>query len=240
MNKGFTFIEIKTTGFNPVLDKICYISLTQFDTLMRARKSFSSWINPEVRLSSGASKFFDITNKELQEYPTFSEIASIIYPLIKDNTLGSFSKEVDVIEFLREELFMCDIQLKYLKKDFIVVKDLEEVINKRDVKTLHYKYTGKKTEDKEDYTKEIGEIFKYQCDMLYDDYKTFKYSKYIKNDMVEFTDKLLYEVDGILYLNFGKFKDTDVKRLPKHYITWIMDSDFPVVVKTKINEYLEK
>jgi hypothetical protein len=134
---------------------------------------------------------------------------------------------------------MAGIRFKYLKRDFILVKDLENTIYKRDVESLYYKYLGKKIKPDDFYVKIVGEIFKEQCKVLGETPETFEYSKIVRKKHLELMDKYIYEVDGIIYLNFGKHIDKDLKEVPKSYMEWILDGDFPETVKDTIKQYLK-
>lgn len=234
----YTFIEIKTTGFNPVLDKICFLSVTEFSKELKPLRSYSTWINPEVNISEAVSKFLGITNQDLEEFPVFSDIVDIIHPFLKGKVLGAFDDSIDTIEFLKEAFFDEDIKFKYLKRDFILVKKIEDFIHKRNLSNLYLKYTGDKMTDSSFKTKEVGEIFKKQCELIGEDPSTFQYFKNIRNERVEVIVKYLYELDSKLYFNFGKYKDKDIKTVDKNYIKWILDGDFSTELKNKIEEYL--
>ena len=58
MKEEFTFIQIITTGPNPILDRICYISLSVFNKSLNHRETYSTWVNPEKKISE----------KEFEEY----------------------------------------------------------------------------------------------------------------------------------------------------------------------------
>lgn len=238
MNKGFVFLDIVTTGYSPILNKIVYIDITQFDLDMKPKKSYNTWINPEEKVSKTFEKAFNITNKELSEYPTFDAVCDIIYSLIKDRTIGIHESKIDVVEFLKEELFNVGIDFKYKKKDLIFTKTIEDTLFERDINSLHIKYSGI-SDNKSSNSKKIGEIFKYQCEFLNTKYSEFEYSKNMKNKEIEYADKFLYEASEKLYLNFGKYKDIDIKEIRPDYIEWILESDFPTEVKNKIKEYLK-
>lgn len=237
---GYTFIEIKTTGDNPILDKIFYISLTKFGPDMRPRKSFSTYIDPELPVSERFERIHGISNEELAEFLPFKEHSETIYSFVKDNVLGTYAYDgKNVLEFIKEEFFAQGIRLKYLKKDFVVIKDLEEAMFQRDLESLYYKYTAKKLGENDIRVKAVGEIFKQQCKFLGQTTQEFDYSKFVKNKGMDLIDKYIYEAEGKVYLNFGKYQDKDVKNIPKSYIEWVLDGDFLLSVKDKIREYLK-
>lgn len=237
---GIVFIDMKTTGRNPVLDKIFYIEITQFDNNLVPKKTYTTWLNPENKLSKAQERFFGISNKEIRQFPLFEDVAKEIHKLLKNQKIGTLNKEVDVVEFLKEEFLLTGLKLDYLKRDVVVLDTLEEYIYPRDISNLYYKYTGTKVREKESYTKEMGEVLKHQMNVLKMDLETFNYKKIIDNNMQDLETRFLYQVGDILYLNFGKFKDIDVREVRKSYIDFILESDFPLTVKNKITEYLDR
>lgn len=239
MKENYVFIDIRTTGFNPILDKICYIALTKFNSELKPMRTFSTWVDPEIGMKVEAEKRLGITAEELKEFPPFRENMKIIKSFLKDATIGTFEySRYSVLEFLREEFFMEEVKFDYKKRDLIFVKEVEDAIFKRDIKNLMFKYYGKKVREKEEYTKEMGEIFKAQMELLKTTPQEFNYADFVKKDVMELIDKYLYEVDGVLYLNFGKHIDKDLKDVPKQYIEWILDADFTLQIKERIREYL--
>lgn len=238
--KGYTFIDIVTTGTNPVLDKVIQISLTSFDFDMRPRKSFSTWINPKTIVSKAILKKFEITHKELQEFPDFSGVAPHIMPFLTNRILGTFEKtNFDVIEFLKEELFFAGIDFKYNKRDFILIKEIENHIFPNTLPDLVYRYTGQKSSGKLGSTKEMGIVFKHQCELIGEDTSKFNYYKKIKNNYTDYTERYLKEENGVLSFNFGRHTGKDINSVKSEYINWILGADFPISVKEKIKEYLK-
>ena len=235
--KGYTVIELKTTGNNPILDKICYISISNFSLELKLRSTYTTWINPEALLTKGMSKFLGVTSSDLLKFPKFSEVFSIVDSYLVGNNLVSFNKNIDIIEFLKEAYYDEDKKFRYEKKDFIIIQNLEEHINKRDLNTLYYKYTGNNSTIQD--TEKVGEILKYQCEILGEDLKDFNYSTFIKNDTTNYLDKYLIEKDSKLYLNFGKFTGKDIKDTQESYIEWVLENDFPTSVKEKIKNYIK-
>lgn len=239
MEKGFAFIELKTTGRNPVLDSIFYIAITTFDTNLVAKKSYSVWLNPEQPLTELSAKVNNITYEELKDYPLFTEIYPQVKELIKDRRLGSFSGAVDVLEFLREAMYDEGDTLKYDRKNFIYVKGMEDAMFRRNLDTLYYKYTAKKLNENSHRTKELGEIFKAQCEFLGADPVTFKMGSLRNVANFEVIDRYLYKDGEDVFISFGKYTNRNLKDIPQNYLKWMMEDDFPAIVKQEIENYIE-
>src|SRR5690606_29198204 len=89
----------------------------------------------------------------------------------------------------------------------------------------------------EDYTKEMGEIFKGQCKTIGVKPDDLQYHVYVPSEE-ESRSRYFKKVDGEIVLNFGKFKNTEIKKVKKTYLEWIVETDFPWEVKEIVKEYL--
>lgn len=239
MKEGFTFIQIITTGPNPILDRICYISLSVFNKSLNHRETYSTWVNPEKKISEKFETFLGISNKELKSYPKFIEIHSQIMRMIKGKTLGVFSSETKTLEFLKEELFNVGIDYKYKNSDLILVKDIEEALQGKNIEHMYFKYYDEKLPENFDYTKVIGEVFKQQCILLNKDFDKFDIKEVIIKDFYNISESYVYEKDSKLFFNFGRHKDKDVATVNKNYIEWVLYNEFPLKIKKLIVDYLK-
>ena len=237
MNTGFCFIEIKTTGLNPILDKIYYLNISSYTSDMIPKKSFEIYLNTDRKMTKFQERESGYTTREFWQMDTFKDHSDTIYKIIGSNTLCTFDAYVDVVEFLKEALFDSGIDFSYKKKDLINLKNLEENLYPRYRDSLYYKYAGKSVNQNFLMGNILSTILKAQCEILGVEPKKLNISKLTKTNYIETMEKYLYEVDGVLYLNFGKSKDIDVKKLRKDYVQWILDNDFPAGVKEKIREY---
>ena len=116
---------------------------------------------------------------------------------------------------------------------------MEEYLYKRNLENLYFKYRGQKIPVNSHSTKIMGDIYKFQCEVLNQTPETFKYSKEIKNNIAELTDKFLYNTDSEIFMNFGIHKDKNIKDVSETYLKWMVDSDFPRSVKDIIKEYIK-
>ena len=238
MKEEFTFIQIITTGPNPILDRICYISLSVFNKSLNHRETYSTWINPEKKISENFEKFLGITNQELKASPKFSEISSQVMRMIKNKKLGVFSSETKILDFIKEELFNIGIDFNYKNSDLILVKDIEEALQGKNIEHMYFKYYDTKLPENFDYTKVIGEVFKQQCILLNKDFDKFDIKEVITRDFYNISESYVYEKDNKLFFNFGRHKDKDVATVNKNYIEWVLYNEFPLKIKKLIVDYL--
>lgn len=72
------FIDLETTGTNPVADRITEIGLVEVDAEGRATQ-WSSLVNPEVAIPSFIQGLTGISNAMVKDAPTFAELAPALH-----------------------------------------------------------------------------------------------------------------------------------------------------------------
>lgn len=235
--KGYSFIEIKTTGKDPVLDRIIYIAVSVFAENMKLKKSYSTFVNPETTVSEKILRKIEVTQKGLERAPIFFDISETIWNLIEGTRICFYSPVIRVAEFLKEELFSAGYRLKLEKNSIIDMCKLEDKISGRTLKDKFFKYTGHEM----DYhlpTMAAAEVFKGQCRLLRIDPSEYSQVAKIDFPFEELQDKYL-QLDGNTYfMNFGKHYGKALESVPEDYIQWVLYEDFPHTMKQKILDYL--
>lgn len=85
MNFGkLVFVDLETTGTNPVVDRITEIGIVEVDAAGRATR-WSSLVNPEVPIPSFIQGLTGISNAMVAGAPTFAELA----PALHDRLQGA-------------------------------------------------------------------------------------------------------------------------------------------------------
>ncbi|MGB4344887.1 MAG: 3'-5' exonuclease, partial [Burkholderiaceae bacterium] len=72
------FIDLETTGANPVSDKITEIGLVEVDAQGQA-SSWSSLVNPQVSIPSFIQGLTGINNAMVQHAPLFKELSPALF-----------------------------------------------------------------------------------------------------------------------------------------------------------------
>lgn len=237
MGKGYSFVDIKTTGKDPVLDRIIYIAVSLFGENMKLKKSYSTYVNPETTVPARILKKIEVSQKGLERAPIFFDISETIWDLINGTKICFYSPGLRVAEFLKEELFSAGFRLKLEKNSVIDMCKLEDKISGRSLKDKYYKYTGQVM----DYhlpTMAAAEVFKGQCRLMRVDPSDYNEVARIDFPFEELQDKYLH-FDGKTYLmNFGKHYEKPLEEVPEDYIQWVLYEDFPHSMKQKILDYL--
>ena len=98
------FLDIETTGLSFLDgDSICEIAAIKTEK-RKIIDIFSSLINPEREVSSGAYNLHRLSNKELQKAPLFKDIASDFIKFIDDSVICAYNASFD-IGFINQQLY---------------------------------------------------------------------------------------------------------------------------------------
>ena len=108
LTKPICFFDLETTGVNVAKDKIVEISILK--VFPNGNKESKTWlVNPERPIPAETTAVHGITDEKVANEPTFKELSSSIYEMIKGCDLGGFNSNRFDIPLLAEELLRADI-----------------------------------------------------------------------------------------------------------------------------------
>ena len=238
LKKPICFFDLETTGINVATDRIVEISILK--VFPNGNKESHTWrVNPEMPIPPVVSAIHGITDEMVANEPTFKELASKVYALLKDSDLGGFNSNRFDIPLLAEELLRAEIDFD-LKKALSV--DVQTIFHKKEKRTLEaaYKFYCDKTLENahsaEADTMATYEVLKAQLDRYED----------LENDMAalaefsahknfaDFAGFIGYNKAGEEIFSFGKHKGTRVEDVMENepgYFGWLLNADFPLYTK---------
>lgn len=238
LNRPICFFDLETTGVDVAKDRIVEISV--FKVYPNGNKESKTWlVNPEMKIPFQSSQIHGITDEKVANEPTFKELSSQVYAMMKDSDLAGFNSDRFDIPLLAEELLRAGVDFDMKNR---VSVDVQTIFHKMEERTLSaaYKfYCGQSLENAhsaEADTMATYEILKAQLDRYSD----------LQNDMKllsEFTTrKKSVDFAGFIALNdkgqeiftFGKHKGALVDKVLDEepgYFGWIQNADFPLYTK---------
>jgi len=238
LNRPICFFDLETTGVDVAKDRIVEISI--FKVHPNGNKESKTWlVNPEMSIPFLASQVHGITNEKVANEPTFKELSSQVYAMIKDSDLAGFNSDRFDIPLLAEELLRAGVDFDMKNR---VSVDVQTIFHKMEERTLSagYKfYCGKSLENA--HSAEADTMATYEILLAQLD----RYSE-LENDMKslsEFTTrKKSVDFAGFIALNdkgeeifsFGKHKGNLVEKVLEEepgYFGWIQNADFPLYTK---------
>ena len=238
LNRPICFFDLETTGIEVAKDRIVEISILK--VFPNGNKESKTWlVNPEMVIPPNVIAVHGITNEKIANEPTFRELASQIYTMIKDSDLAGFNSDRFDIPLLAEELLRAGVDFDMKSR---VSVDVQTIFHKMEERTLSAAlkfYCGKSLENAHSAAADTMATYEILMAQLE------RYSE-LENDMkslAEFTTRkktadfagfIGYDKDGDEIFSFGKHKGVKVDKVLEEepgYFGWLQNADFPLYTK---------
>ena len=243
LRRPIAFIDIETTGINVSSDRIVEISVLKLSPGGK-EEWMSTRVNPEIPIPPKSTAIHGITDKDVENAPTFKEIAKNLAVFLEGSDLAGYNAIKFDIPVIAEEFLRVNIDFNFLKRKYV---DVQVIFHKKEQRTLsaaYLFYCSKALENahssKAD-TQATFEVLKAQLDRYQDlendVEKLAVFSSF--NSNVDFAGRIIYDESGTEIFNFGKHKGKPVltvfKEEPSYY-SWMMNGDFPLYTKKILTE----
>ena len=238
LTRPICFFDLETTGIDVGKDRIVEISI--FKVFPNGNKESKTWlVNPTIPIPAQTTAVHGITNEKVANEPTFVELSSQIYNMIKDSDLAGYNSDRFDIPLLAEEMLRAGVDFDMKNR---VSVDVQTIFHKKEERTLSAAlkfYCGKNLENAHSaeadtmatYEILLGQLERYpdlQNDMkALSEYTTRKKS-------VDFAGMIVMNDKGQEMFSFGKYKNVlvdDVFDKDPGYFGWIQGADFPLYTK---------
>lgn len=263
LKKDLCFFDLEATGLNVVRDRIVQIGVIKFSAKGKPDEELNLLINPGIPISEEAMAVHGITPKMVANKPTFAQVADQIYDFIGNADLAGYNSNRFDIPLLMEEFAR-------VGKDFDVdnrrLIDVQRIFYKMEPRTLAAAlkfYCDKELENAHDALADVRatiDVFKGQLERYdgvdFTDGDGNVTSNPIRNDMdavyaftrsdnmIDVTNRLKYNTDGVVVFNFGKYNGQPVGptlAADRQYFHWIQEKDFSIqvkkIVRKEVNAY---
>ncbi|WP_334166605.1 exonuclease domain-containing protein [Phocaeicola paurosaccharolyticus] len=244
LKNPIVFFDLETTGVNINTDRIveiCYLKVYPNGN----EESKTMRINPEMHIPESSSAIHGIYDKDVENCPTFKEVAKDIAKDIEGCDLAGFNSNRFDIPVLAEEFLRADVDIDMMKRKFIDVQVIYHKLEQRTLSAAYKFYCKKELDDAhtaEADTKATYEVLKAQLDMYPEDLKNdmaflADYSSFNRN--VDFAGRIVYDNNDVEVFNFGKYKGASVKEVLQRdpgYYGWILNGDFTLNTKNVLTK----
>ena len=238
LNKPIVFFDLEATGLDITHDRIVEISILRVN-VDGSEETYTTKVNPTIPISKRAQHIHGISNEDVKDCKTFSDIANDIARRIEGCDLAGYNSNRFDIPMLAEEFLRAEVEIDLEKRSFV---DVQVIYHKMEQRTLSaaYKFYCKKeienAHSAEADTIATYEVLKAQLD-CYDELennveKLAKISSYSKH--ADFAGRITFNDKKVEVFNFGKYKGQEVEAVfakDTGYYSWIMNSDFPLYTK---------
>ncbi|MFI3285458.1 MAG: 3'-5' exonuclease [Rikenellaceae bacterium] len=243
LKRPIVFFDLETTGVDTSKDRIVEISMVKIapdgEETIKTRK-----INPQMPIPPSSTAIHGITDEDVKDCPTFSQIARSLEQFIAGCDFGGFNSNRFDLPVLVEEFMRAGVDIDFKRRKFI---DVQNIFHKMEQRTLvaAYKFYCQKdltnAHSAEADTIATYEVLKSQLDRyteLENDVDFLaKFSTH--SESADFAGRIIYNEKGVEVFSFGKYRGVAVeevfKREPSYY-SWMMNGDFPLYTKKVITE----
>jgi DNA polymerase-3 subunit epsilon len=238
LKKPICFFDLETTGINVATDRIVEIAILK--VYPNGNKESHTWrVNPTIPIPAKVSEIHGITDEMVANEPTFKELASKVYALIKDSDLGGFNSNRFDIPLLAEELLRAEVDFDMKKAMSVDVQTIFHKMEKRTLEAAYKFYCNKDLTDAHSAAADTNatyEVLKSQLDR-YDNLENdvaFLSEFSAHRNFADFAGFIAYNKKGEEIFSFGKYKGklvTEIMEKDSGYFGWLLNADFPLYTK---------
>src|ERR1700761_5881473 len=256
LKRPLAFFDLEATGTNIGCDRIVEISVIKLHP--DGSEEVKTWrVHPGMPIPIESSLIHGIYDEHIANEKQFKELAQEVAEFIGESDLAGYNSNKFDIPLLMEEFLRSGVQFDLENRFFVDVQNIFHQMEQRTLKAAYQFYCNKQiinahsAEADTRATMEVllAQIEKY-ADIEFEDKKGNR-SKPIVNDVealhkftnlnspVDFAGRMVYNEQGEELFNFGKHKGKrveDVFNIEPSYYSWMMQGDFPLYTKRKLEE----
>lgn len=243
LTKPIVFFDIEATGLNVASDRIVEISMLKIapgkeDELKTYR------VNPTIPISKDAQRVHGISDDDVKDEQTFSDIAKEVIDFLRGCDLAGYNSTKFDVPMLMEEILRADVEFDIRKSKLV---DVQVIFFKKEPRNLAaaYKfYCNKELENAHSAdadTIATYEVLKAQLekytDLGNDINGLAKFST--QSNFADFAGRFVYDNKNNVVINFGKHKGKQLMKVLKDepgYYSWIMGGEFPLFTKRLVTQ----
>jgi DNA polymerase III subunit epsilon len=256
LKRPLAFFDLEATGVNVGVDRMVEIAILKAMP-DGSEQMLVKRINPEIPIPLVTSLIHGIYDEDIKDEPTFGQVAQEIADFIGDADLAGYNSNKFDIPMLLEEFLRAGVDIDMTDRKFVDVQNIFHQMEQRTLKAAYKFYCDKdiinahsaEADIRATYEVLLAQLEKYK-DTEFED-KQGKKSIPVQNDVealhhftnmnkpVDFAGRLVYNEKGEETINFGKHKGRTVESIfdaePSYY-SWMMQGDFPLFTKKKLEE----
>jgi len=243
LSRPIVFFDLETTGLNIFTDRIVEFSYIKVFPDGR-EESGTMRLNPEIPIPAAATAIHHITDADVVQCPTLSQVAQQIVDIFEDSDVAGYNSNHFDVPMLAEQLGIVGFNFDIPSHRYI---DVQAVFHKMEQRTLSAAYRFYCNKDLENAhsanadTRATYEVLMAQLDR----YPTLKndvgfLSDFTsKSNKIDIAGRIIRDEQGRERFSFGKHKDRLVEEVfseePAYY-AWMMQGQFPIDTKQIITE----
>lgn len=254
LNRPIIFIDLETTGIDVATDRIIEICMIKVQP-DGSQETITQRINPTIPIAQQAYEIHGISQDDVKDEPTFSELASSFSNFIGNSDLAGYNAIKFDIPLLVEEFLRADVDFDLKNRKQVDIQNIFHKMEPRNLSAAYKFYCDKElvnAHSAEADTIATFEILKAQLDhyngreyknkegetsvpVINDINSLSEFSYHAKN--ADLVGHIIYNKSEEEIFNFGKYKGKSVEKTfstePQYY-DWMMKSKFPRSTKKVI------
>jgi len=246
MSRPLVIFDLETTGTDIAKDRIVEFGFIKIfengDKEEKVRK-----INPTISIPEEATEVHSISNEDVIDCPTFSQIANSLYESIKYCDIAGYNCKRFDIPLLIEEFLRCGIEWSLDGLNVLDSYEIEKELNPQTLSGVYSRYFGKEMENSHSALGDCNatlEILSKQRDVFtlndtgHLTKKEISDYFFAKKKPYKFCSAFYEDEKGIVRFNIGKHKDKSVYDEPG-FLNWMLKSSFPIHTKNIVKELIK-
>lgn len=249
LERPLAIFDLETTGTNITSDRIVEIAIIKVQP-DGTEENYCKRVNPEMPIPAVVSEIHGIYDKDIQDAPTFKELANEIVAFIGDADLAGYNSNKFDIPVLAEELMRAGSDFDISKRRFVDVQNIFHKMEQRTLAAAYLFYCNKTIENAHNAlydAKATWDVLKAQIERYPDIKNDVNYlsdfSKAGNYNLLDFAGRLAIDDKGEAIYNFGKHKGRTIKQVAQiepGYYGWMLDADFPLYTKQCLRREMDK
>lgn len=231
-------LDIETTGLNRKDCGICQLSMVKVDEQLNVIDTYNTYLRPlpSAVWSCDAVNVTGITEEDVKDSPTLSQVADDIIGFLGDDDILTYNGNTFDIPFLLEEFKKYGITLSLGNRKIYDSYYIETLINPNKLGNVYQRYVGRSMEEDglnaHDSLADVMatlEVFRHQKERI-------EVDKYFCIN--SFDGAIQRDQNGDIIFRIGKWKGlkvTDVIKKDPSWVAWIVkekkDRDFYNIIK---------
>lgn len=236
LSRPLVFLDLETTGIDTKTDRIVEISMVKYYP-NKSQDIKTRLINPKIPIPVEASEVHGIYDKDVQDKPSFGEVAEEILLFIQDTDLAGYNSNRFDIPLLFNEFERNGYKWTWKNHKLIDVGNIYKALNPRTLSDAYKHYTGKNLDDAHSAeadtiaTKEIlftmielgihdeslGEVSSVEDLALFSNFG---------KKVLDLNGSFLLDDNNEVILNIGKYRGNPARN-HLDFVSWMYSKDFP-------------
>jgi DNA polymerase-3 subunit epsilon len=249
LTKPLAFFDLETTGLDVTNDRIIEIAILKMNP-DGSKEHYSKRVNPEMPISPESSEITGISDADVQDCPTFKELAPEVAAFIGDADLAGYNSNKFDIPVLAEEFLRAESDFDMSARKFIDVQNIFHKMEQRTLAAAYQFYCQQELVNAHaamadvEATQEVfaAQLKRYEnleknIDFLSD------FSRSGNHEILDFAGRIARNDKGEAVYNFGKHKGKSIEQVNSEepgYYGWMLSANFPLYTKKVLKDEMEK